>query len=56
MSEKLPSREQAIQFLRQSRCPKNVIKHSEKVAELAVEIAEECKEKGIKVDLKLVEI
>jgi len=56
VSEKLPSREQAIQFLRQSRCPKNVIKHSEKVAELAVEIAEECKEKGINVDLKLVEI
>jgi uncharacterized protein len=55
VSEKLPSREQAIQFLYESGCSRNVIKHSEKVAELAVEIAEECKEKGINVDLKLVE-
>jgi uncharacterized protein len=55
VSEKLPSREQAIQFLRQSGCSRNVIKHSEKVAELAEEIAEECKEKGINVNLKLVE-
>lgn len=56
MSEKLPSREQTIQFLHESRCSRNVIKHCEKVAELSVEIAKECKEKGINVDLKLVEI
>jgi len=56
VSEKLPSREQAIRFLRQSGCSRNIIKHCEKVAELSVEIAEECKEKGINVDLKLVEI
>jgi uncharacterized protein len=55
VSEKLPSREQTIQFLRQSGCSRNVIEHSEKVAELAEEIAEECKEKGINVNLKLVE-
>jgi len=54
--EKLPSREQAIQFLRQSRCSKNVIEHCEKVAELSLEIAKECKEKGINVDLELVQI
>lgn len=55
MSERLPSKEQALQFLRQSRCPKNVIKHCETVAELAVEIAKACKEKGLDVDLRLVE-
>ena len=56
MSEKLPSRGQAMRFLHESGCSKNVIKHSEKVAELAVEIAEECKEKGTNVDLKLAEM
>lgn len=56
MSEKLPSREQAIQLLRQSGCSKNVIKHCETVAEFAVEIAEAYKKKGINVDRKLVEI
>lgn len=56
MSEELPSREQALQFLRQSGCSRNVIKHCETVAELAVEIAEACKENGISVDQKLVEI
>ncbi|MGC9346417.1 MAG: TIGR00295 family protein [Candidatus Bathyarchaeales archaeon] len=56
MSEKLPSREQALHFLRKSGCSKNVIKHCEAVAELAVEIAKACKEKGINTDLELVEI
>ena len=56
MSDKLPSREQAIQFLRQSECPNNVIRHCEAVTELAVEIAKVCKEKGLTVDLELVEI
>jgi uncharacterized protein len=56
VSEKLPSREQALQFLRQSGCSRNVIKHCEAVAELAVEIAKACKEIGIDVNLELVEI
>ena len=55
MSEKLPSREQALQFLRQSGCSNNVIKHCKAVAEIAVEIAKACEEKGLKVDLELVE-
>jgi uncharacterized protein len=33
-----------------------VIKHCEAVAELAVEIAKACKEKGLNVNLELVEI
>ena len=56
MTEKLPSREQALQFLRQSGCLRNVIKHCEVVAELAVEIANACKERGLEVDSELVEI
>lgn len=56
MSEKLPSREQALQFLRKSGCLRNVIKHCEAVAKLALEIAEACKERGLEVDLELVEI
>jgi uncharacterized protein len=56
VNEKLPSREQALQFLRQSGCSKNVIRHCEVVAELATEVAKVCKEKGMDVDLKLVEI
>jgi uncharacterized protein len=56
VSEKLPSREQALQFLCQSGCSRNVIKHCEAVAELAVEIANACKERGIEVDSELVEI
>jgi len=56
VSEKLRSREQALQFLRQSGCLRNVIKHCEAVAELAVEIANACNERGLEVDSELVEI
>jgi uncharacterized protein len=55
VSEKLPSREQALQFLRQSGCLNNVIKHCDAVAEIAVEIAKACEENGLKVDSELVE-
>lgn len=55
MSEKLPSREQALQLLFRSGCPRNVVKHCEAVAELALEIAKNCKEKGLDVNLELVE-
>ena len=56
MSERLPTREQALSLLRESGCPQNVIKHCEAVANLAVEIAKKCLDKGIKVNLELVEI
>jgi uncharacterized protein len=56
VSERLPTREQAIRFLRESGCQNNVIRHCEVVADLAVEMAENCKAKGLDVDLKLVEI
>lgn len=56
MSEKLPSREQTLQFLRQSGCKGNLLRHAEAVAQLAVDIAMACKEKGLDVNLELVEI
>lgn len=56
MSERLPTREQALQILRESGCQENVIKHCEAVTELAVEIAKACKKRGLNVNLELVEI
>jgi len=56
VSEKLPTREQALQFLRESGCRENVIRHVEAVSALAVEIAEACRKRGYNVDLQLVEI
>jgi uncharacterized protein len=54
--KKLPSREQAIQLLRESQCSPKVIKHCKAVAELALETAEKCKQNGLNVNLELVEI
>ena len=56
MSEKLPSREQAIQLLRESQCSAKVVKHCKAVAKVALETAEACKKRGFGVDLELVEI
>jgi uncharacterized protein len=56
VGEKLPSREQALQLLRESQCAVNVIKHCKAVAKLALETAEACKAKGLNVDFELVEI
>ena len=56
MSEELPSREHALQILRQSGCSRNIIKHSQAVSELATEIAKACIERGIDVNVELVEI
>ncbi|MEM3458325.1 MAG: TIGR00295 family protein [Candidatus Bathyarchaeia archaeon] len=56
MSEKLPTTDQAISLLRQSGCTRNVIRHCKAVAKLAVEIAKACQERGLNVDLELVEI
>lgn len=56
MSERLPSKEQAVHLLHQSGCSRYVIRHCKTVSALAVEIAEACREKGLDVDLELVEI
>ena len=56
MSNRLPSREQALELLRKNNCPPKVIEHCEAVAKLAVETAKACQKKGLKVDVELVEI
>ena len=56
VSEKLPTTEQALRFLRESGCKENVIRHVEAVSALAVEVAEACRNRGYSVDVKLVEI
>ena len=56
VSEKLPSRQQALVLLRESRCSSKVIKHCKAVAKLALVTAEKCRQKGLNVDLQLVEI
>lgn len=56
MSERLPSREQAIQLLRESGCSAKVLRHCEAVATLAVETAKTLRKRGLQVDINLVEI
>ena len=56
MSNKLPSREQAIEILRKNHCSTRVINHCQAVAALAVELSKQLETKNCKVDLELVEI
>jgi uncharacterized protein len=56
VSEKLPTREQALRLLAESGCQENVVRHVEAVSALAVEIAEACRKKGYDVDIHLVEV
>jgi uncharacterized protein len=55
VSETLPSREQALQLLRENHCSEKVINHCKAVAELALETANLLKERGFKIDFALVE-
>jgi len=56
VSETLPSREQALQLLRENQGSKQVINHCKAVTELALETANVLKERGLKIDFALVEI
>ncbi len=56
MSDKLPSREQALQLLVKNGSPPNVIKHCIAVSDLARETAETLRKKGFSINVKLVEI
>ena len=49
-----PNEKECMSLLSENNVPENVIEHSRKVAELAVEIAEKIKARGIKVDVELV--
>jgi uncharacterized protein len=56
VSDKLPTREQALELLVQKGCKANVVKHCIAVAKLAVETAENLNKKGRFIDIELVEI
>lgn len=56
MKPHLPTEEEALKFLFDSGCSKKVILHCEAVADLAVEVAEKCKKKGLHVNVGLVRI
>jgi uncharacterized protein len=56
VSEKLPSREQALQLLREHQCSAKVINHCKAVTKLALENANALKERGLKIDSELVEV
>jgi uncharacterized protein len=56
VSETLPSREQALQLLRENQCSEQVINHCEAVTELVLETANVLKERGLKIDFALVEV
>jgi uncharacterized protein len=56
VSEKLPSREQALQLLRENHCSVKVVSHCKAVTKLALETARRLKEKDLKIDFALVEI
>ena len=56
MSNGLPSREQALQFLLENRCHPKVVRHCKAVAELALKTADILKKKDMKIDSHLVEI
>ncbi|MFQ6073815.1 MAG: HDIG domain-containing metalloprotein [Candidatus Bathyarchaeia archaeon] len=56
MSRRLPTRKEAIGFLVKAGCSPGVVRHAKSVAALAVEIAKACQKKGLKVNLRLVEI
>ncbi len=55
MNSLLPSREQAIELLRNNKCPPQVIRHCIAVADLAMETAKKLEEKGITINVDLVE-
>jgi uncharacterized protein len=52
---KLPDREQAIEILKRNHCSPKVIKHTEAVSALAVEIAKQLQAKNHPINLQLVE-
>ena len=56
MSEEPPSPQMALKLLSQSGCSKRVIAHCKVVTALALQIAKACEKKGLKVDIKLVEV
>jgi len=55
VSERLPNREQAIKLLLENGCSVQVISHCQAVTDRALEIAGKLEQRGLKVDMQLVE-
>jgi uncharacterized protein len=51
----LPSREECYRILREHQVPENIIRHSEVVNKIAVMLARRLKDKGIQVDVDIVD-
>jgi uncharacterized protein len=56
VTEKLPSSKTALKLLFESGCSKRVIAHCKAVSALAVKFANSCKNNGLDVNVKLVEV
>ena len=56
MNEELPSSQMALKLLHESGCSKKVIAHCKAVSALAVKFAKTCKNRGLPVDVNLVEV
>ena len=56
MNEKLPSSQMALTLLYDCGCSERVVVHSKAVSTMAVKFAKACKNKGLTVDVKLVEV
>jgi uncharacterized protein len=56
VTEKLPSPQAALKLLSESGCSKRVIAHCKAVSALAMKFANVCKNRGLDVDVKLVEV
>jgi uncharacterized protein len=56
VNEELPSSEAALKLLSESGCSKKVVAHCKAVSNLAVKFARACKNKGLTVDVNLVEV
>jgi len=56
VSERLPSRKEALSFLIQSGCTPNVVRHCEAVSDYALRLAKAFEKKGRNVNIRLVEI
>jgi uncharacterized protein len=55
VNEKLPTREQTVNFLIEKGCSPRVVRHCKAVADLAVEMTQTLQDKGISVNARLVE-
>lgn len=55
MNKELPTREQAIILLQENNCSQEVIDHCLAVRNIAIEVAHKLENRGIKIDLQLIE-